>query len=48
MCAGYNGAGREGAPKIGARLRLWAFDDAAHCPVIGTCLTHADLMRIAA
>ncbi|AZN70277.1 DUF2325 domain-containing protein [Georhizobium profundi] len=48
MCAGCSGAGRDSAPRVGARLRLWAFEDLAHCPVIGTCLTHADLTRIAA
>lgn len=48
MCASCSGAGRDGARKAGARLRLWAFDDNAHCPVIGTCLTHEDLTRIAA
>lgn len=29
------------------RLRLWEFDDNAHCPVIGTCLSHDDLMSLA-
>jgi hypothetical protein len=46
---GHVGAVAGQPPKAspGARLRLWEFTDAAHCPVIGTCLNHADLLRIA-
>lgn len=29
------------------RLRLWEFTDNAHCPVIGTCLNHTDLLTLA-
>ncbi len=34
-------------PRDTGRLKLWEFTDNAHCPVVGTCLSHGDLMRIA-
>jgi len=37
----------DGLGQGSGRLRLWEFPDSAHCPVIGTCLGHDDLVKIA-
>jgi hypothetical protein len=48
MCAECGGRIHDASgPGRAVRLRLWEFPDQAHCPVIGTCLSHGDLLRIA-
>lgn len=47
MCSRCQSTGATGTrPRDTGRLRLWEFNDNAHCPVVGTCLSHDDLMRI--
>jgi hypothetical protein len=48
MCSRCQSATDTGTrPRDAGRLRLWEFTDNAHCPVVGTCLSHNDLTRIA-
>lgn len=46
MCASHRGPGKPAKNSTARRLRFWEYTDAAHCLVIGTCLSHDDLLRI--
>lgn len=37
----------EPAPRAPRRLKLWELEDRYHCPVVGTCLTLAEIKKIA-
>ena len=37
----------ETAPLRGKRLKLWEIAGGMHCSIIGTCLSHEDLMSLA-
>ena len=46
MCANHHDHRPPTKSSSARRLRFWEFTDAAHCLVVGTCLSHADLLKI--
>lgn len=46
MCANHHGQRKPARNATTRRLRFWEYTDAAHCLVIGTCLSHDDLLKI--
>lgn len=46
MCANHPNQRPRTKNASSRRLRFWEYTDAAHCLVVGTCLSHADLLKI--